>query len=271
MDLLCVHLCCKFAVITVNDRRISRCRDRIAERVYHICEILDRKVHDIVGLHVHSDRVFHAVAGNFIHCIRCRCLRLIHRSRLKEYIRRCLYSILRSTFHIFLIVFIHGILSLIAEGAHADIRKWNIIRSNLCPVDISLPLGNADSPKKRSIHVHSIGIHINTVYLLPGSCRITCTGICGCLILILISGSDLIRKRRNTSLCDHQRCEDCCHISKFFLKHSAFAFLFCLCFMSQVYYNFPLFLLRTSYVFVVTVLRLCGKIPASRHKIRESQ
>lgn len=29
---------------------------------------------------------------------------------------------------------------------------------------------------------------------------------------------------------------------------------------SQVYYNFPLFLLRTSYIFVVTPLRLCGKI-----------
>ena len=29
---------------------------------------------------------------------------------------------------------------------------------------------------------------------------------------------------------------------------------------SQVYYNFLLFLLRTSYIFVVTPLRLCGKI-----------
>ena len=35
---------------------------------------------------------------------------------------------------------------------------------------------------------------------------------------------------------------------------------------SRVYYNFPLFLLRTSYIFVVTPLRLCGKI-SSRIKV----
>ena len=49
----------------------------------------------------------------------------------------------------------------------------------------------------------SIIIHINTIYLFPCIYRIRYTGIRGCLILLIITRSDLIRKRGKTALCDH--------------------------------------------------------------------
>ena len=47
VDLLCVHLGRKFAVVTVDDRCVACRSDRITECVYHIRELLDRKLQDI--------------------------------------------------------------------------------------------------------------------------------------------------------------------------------------------------------------------------------
>ena len=203
MDLLCVHLGRKFAVVAVYDRCVACRSDRITECVYHICELLNRKLQDIFWLYIHSDRILYIVSGYFFYCIFRSRLRFLHSFCLKIDIRSCLNSIVRSSLHIFLIIRIHGVTTLISVRHHLNKGEWYIICRNLRPVDISLPFCNTDAAEKRSLYCFSIIIHINTIYLFPCICRIRYTGIRGCLILLIITWSDLIRKRGKTALCDH--------------------------------------------------------------------
>ena len=69
--------------------------------------------------------------------------------------------------HVLIKILIHGILTLIADGSHPDKSKGNIICGCLAPVNISLPLGNADTAIKCPFYCFSVVVHINAIDFCP--------------------------------------------------------------------------------------------------------
>ena len=166
-DLRGIHFCGEFRVIAIYDRSISGRRHLLAERVDNIRQLLDRKIHNILGFHIHRQRVRNLIRRRHLHRVPGRRPGFLHRPRLEINVGRCMDAVGLGLPHIHVIILIHGVLALISEGAHPDQREGNIIRRDLSPIHVSLPLGNTNSPQHGSLDRSACIIHINAVHLFP--------------------------------------------------------------------------------------------------------
>ena len=69
--------------------------------------------------------------------------------------------------HILVEGLVHRDLPLVAVGDHADESERDVIACNLCPVDVSLPLGDADSAHQNAVNRVARCVDILPVDLVP--------------------------------------------------------------------------------------------------------